>query len=250
MYVACFTLGFTRLPLTDALKAIRVLKFQKADLALGAAGGHLSWAEITADTAKVAATLKTAGLSFAAFHADLSPELSAALDELRAACRLGRMLAVPVLSVPAAALGSDLAPEIARLSALNKVAKGEGLILTVETHSSLVTADPLGAKELCKRVPGLGLTLDPSHYLVGPHGPVNYDELFPLVRHVRLRDSKPDQFQVRIGQGQMDYARILTQLGRQNYRRALSVSLSDAAEYDFAVDAEVRKLKYLLESMI
>jgi sugar phosphate isomerase/epimerase len=81
------------------------------------------------------------------------------------------MLTVPVLSVPAAAKGSDLPAEVARLTDWVKVARSEGVILTVETHSDTLTADPAGAVELCRRVPGLGLTLDPSHYVAGPDGP-------------------------------------------------------------------------------
>ena len=58
---------------------------------------------------------------------------------------------------------------------------------------------------LCERVPGLGLTLDPSHYIAGPHQGKNYDQVFPYVRHVQLRDTGrgPNQFQVRVGQGEV-----------------------------------------------
>jgi sugar phosphate isomerase/epimerase len=121
----------------------------------------------------------------------------------------------------------------------------------VETHSTTVTADPLGAVELCRRVPGLGLTLDPSHYHATPHGTLDYDQAFPFVRHVRLRDSgtRPEQFQVRVGQGDIEYGRIVTQLSRYRYDRALTVDIRDAADSPFPVEPEVRKLKYLLESL-
>jgi sugar phosphate isomerase/epimerase len=101
-------------------------------------------------------------------------------------------------------------------------------------------------------VPGLGLTLDPSHYHVGPHGAVNYDSVFPYVRHVRLRDtgSKPEQFQVRVGQGELEYGRVITQLDRCRYDRALTVDIRDEAGSEFPVEPEVRKLKYLLESLV
>ena len=106
--------------------------------------------------------------------------------------------------------------------------------------------------QLCQRVPGLGLTLDPSHYLAGPHGPVNYDPLFPFVRHVRLRDSgpRPDQFQVRVGQGEVEYGRIISHLDRYRYDRALTVDVRDVPDNPFPVEPEVRKLKYLLESLV
>jgi sugar phosphate isomerase/epimerase len=156
------------------------------------------------------------------------------------------------VTVAAAPTGSDFDAEIRRLTAWVKVAEHEGVILTVETHAATVTADPLGAAELCRRVPGLALTLDPSHYLIGPHGPIEYDNLYPYVRHVRLRDtgSVPEQFQVRIGQGGLEYGRIISQLDRVHYDRALTVDIRDVPDNAFPIEPEVRKLKYLIESLV
>ena len=82
-------------------------------------------------------------------------------------CRLGRLLTVPVVTIPAADVGADLNIEVKRLTQLCRLAEAEGVILSVETHASKMTADPARALDLCHRVPGLGLTLDPSHYVVG-----------------------------------------------------------------------------------
>jgi sugar phosphate isomerase/epimerase len=137
------------------------------------------------------------------------------------------------------------------LKKLCAVADAEGVMLTVETHAETATGTPAGAIELCRQVPGLGLTLDPSHYTC--HGTaLDYDTLFPLVRHVRLRDTgtSPEQFQVCVGQGEIDYGRIITNLERRQYDRALTVDIRDIPDSPFPVDAEVRKLKYLLESLV
>jgi len=158
--------------------------------------------------------------------------------------------AAAVVNVPAAPAGSDFAAEVARLTGLKRVAEAEGVILTVETHSRTLTADPARAAELCRQVPGLGLTLDPSHYVVGAHPPHDYDDLFPYVRHVRLRDTAPDRLQVRVGQGQVEYGRIVSQLSRERYQRALCVDIRDTPEPDYPMEPEVRKLKFLLESMV
>jgi len=253
VYVACSTLCFSALPLEDALRTIREMQFPKADLAIHDPGPHLTPAEVAADITRVATRLKAANLSLAAFHVALgaaTPE--AARKHLRAVCRLARVSTVPLLTVPAAPAGDDFDAEVSRLKEWTRIAAGEGVMLTVETHSATVTADPLGAAELCRRVPGLGLTLDPSHYLAGPHGPVNYDPLFPFVRHVRLRDSgpRPDQFQVRVGQGEVEYGRIISHLDRYRYDRALTVDVRDVPDNPFPVEPEVRKLKYLLESLV
>jgi sugar phosphate isomerase/epimerase len=253
VYVACSTLCFTRLALDDALQTIREMHFAKADLAVHASGPHLTPVELGADNGRIAQRLKAGNLPLAAIHLDTgAADPASAREQLRAAARLARVSATPLLTVPAAPAGSDFDAEVARLKEWVRITEAEGIILTVETHSATITADPLGALELCQRVSGLRLTLDPSHYHIGPHGPQDHDMLYPFVRHVRLRDSgsAPDQFQVRVGQGEIEYGRVISQLELCHYDRALSVDIRDIPDGSFPVDPEVRKLKYLLESLV
>jgi sugar phosphate isomerase/epimerase len=232
---------------------IRELRFTKADLAVHAGGPHLRPAEVAGDVGKAAQRLKAGNLPLAAIHADLgSATVAEARTQLRAIARLARVSATPLVTVPAADAGADFDAEVERLKEWERIVAGEGVMLTVETHRDTLTSDPLGAAELCRRIPGLGLTLDPSHYQVGPHGPVNHDALYPLVRHVRLRDtgSSVEQFQVRVGQGEIEYGRIISLLTRCHYDRALSVDIRDSADTPFPIEPEVRKLKYLLDSLV
>jgi sugar phosphate isomerase/epimerase len=115
-----------------------------------------------------------------------------------------------------------------------------------------LTEFPDSTVELCRRVPGIGLTLDPSHYIAGPNQGKNYDCVFPYVRHVHLRDTGrgPNMFQVRVGQGEVEYGRLITQLARLGYNRLLTVEIQDIPDAPYQMDQEVRKLKYLLESLI
>jgi sugar phosphate isomerase/epimerase len=173
-------------------------------------------------------------------------------NQLRAVCRLARLTTVPVVSVAAASSGSGLDAEAERLTYLVRLAEAEGVVMTVDTRVGTMTELPATAVELCQRVPGLGLTLDPSHYIAGPNQGKNYDVVFPYVRHVRLRDTGrgQDQFQVRVGQGEIEYGRIVTHLSRYHYERVLSVDIRDIPDAPFAMEPEVRKLKYLLESLV
>jgi sugar phosphate isomerase/epimerase len=251
VYVACSSLCFGRYPLAQALHAIGEMHFHKVDLALHEHGPHLKPSDVVADANRVAQTLRKANVAYAAFHVEIAAaDADKYRDTLRAVCRLGRLLAVPLVNIPAAPAGSDFPAEVRRLTGLCRVAETEGVILTVETHSKALTADPAMAAELCRQVPGLGLTLDPSHYLVGDRAQKEYDDLFPFVRHVRLRDTAPDRLQVRVGQGQVEYGRIVTQLARERYDRALCVDIRDTPEPGYPLEPEVRKLKYLLESMV
>jgi sugar phosphate isomerase/epimerase len=251
VYVACSSLCFSRYSLPEALHAISELRFHKVDLALHEHGSHLKPSDVVADVNRSAQLLRKANVAYAAFHVEMdAPNADGYRDTLRAICRLGRLLAVPVVNIPAAPIDADMNAEITRLTGLNRIALAEGVMLTVETHSQTLTADPVTAANLCRQVPGLGLTLDPSHYLVGILATNDYDSLFPHVRHVRLRDTAPTRLQVQVGQGQVEYGKIISQLSRERYERALSVDIRDTPEPGYPLEPEVRKLKYLLESMV
>jgi sugar phosphate isomerase/epimerase len=253
VYVACSTLCFSRLSLEGALQAIREMHFAKGDLTIHADGPHLTPTELAQEPGRVAQRLKAANLPLAAIHLECGTVAAAvAREQLRLVARLARVSSTPLITLSAAPRGFDFDAEVNRLRELVKIASSEGVMLAVETHSQTITAEPLGAVELCRRVPGLGLSLDPSHYCTGVHGPLNYDALYPHVCHVRLRDSGagPDQFQVRVGQGEIEYGRLISQLERVQYNRALCVDIRDVADCPFPVEPEVRKLKYLLESLV
>jgi sugar phosphate isomerase/epimerase len=209
---------------------------------------------VVADVPHAAARLRcNPGLTPCAF----SVEIDAKSDEdfvrqFKAVSRLARLSMVPVMSIAADRAGADLEGEVKRLSSLADLAGSDGVLLTVDTRTDTLTEDPDTAVSLCERVPGLGLTLDPSHYLAGPHQGKGYDQVFPYVRHVHLRDTGrgANQFQVRVGQGEVEYGRIIAQLERHDYDRALVVDVRDIPDAPFAMEPEVRKLKYLLESLV
>ncbi len=257
MFVACSTRCFAREPFEAALRHIVELEFNKVDLAFVESGLQLRPSE-AADNAEAtfqrirrgpALTPSGLDLDFGA-EADADPKLQA--RRFDAMCRLAKPLTVAVLTIPASKAGTPFDDEVRRLAALNAVAVRQGLVLTIETHSETLTADPSTAVALCKAVPGLGLTLDPSHYIHGPHQGANYDEVFPFVQDIHLRDTGkgPDEFQVRIGQGDIEYGRVVSQLERYGYNRALTVAVLDREDNPFDTEVEVRKLKLLLESLI
>ena len=254
MYVACSTLCFARYPLDRALRIIGELEFSKLDVAIHEDSPHLKPSEVAADVSLAAQRIRIGpSLTPAAFSVEIgAAEEEEAWKQWKAICKLARMSTVSVLTIPAAATGIGLDAEVKRLNKLAHLVQSEGLVLTVTTRTGTLTETPSAALELCQRVPGLGLTLDPSHYINGPHQGASYDELIPFIRHVHLRDTgrAPGKFQVRIGQGEVEYGRIINQLERVGYDRLLSVAIHDVADAPFAMETEVRKLKFLLESLV
>jgi sugar phosphate isomerase/epimerase len=253
VYVACSTLCFGRRSLEDALRSIGELEFSKYDLALYEHGRQLKPSEVVADVNHAAARLRHGpGLAPCAFWLELEGDGDEAQRRLRAVCRLARITAAPLVALDAAAAGTPPEAEAARLKKLVALADAEGVLLTVTTRTGTLAETPDAAVALCERVPGLGLTLDPSHFVAGPHQGKGYDQVFPFVRHVHLRDTGrgPDQFQVRVGQGEIEYGRIISQLARHHYDRTLTVDIRDVPDAPFPMGPEVRKLKYLLESLV
>jgi sugar phosphate isomerase/epimerase len=254
VYVACSTLCFGRHALEDALRIIAELQFSKCDVAIHEHGRQLRPSEVAADVNAAAARLRHGpGLAPAAFSLQLDAPNEEEHDrQFRAVCRLARISAVPLITVPLSPASTPLEEEVRRLGHLRDLADTEGILISVPTLIGTHTEMPDDAVALCKRVEGLSLTLDPSHFTAGPHQNKNYDQVFPYVRHVHLRDTgrRPDQFQVRVGQGEVEYGRIVSQLARQHYDRILTVDIRDIPDAPFAMEPEVRKLKYLLESLV
>ena len=112
-----------------------------------------------------------------------------------------------------------------------------------------LTEDPHTAVELCQSVKGLGITLDPSYYVNGPNHGRPYDQVFPYVYHLQLRDTKPDALQVPTGLGEIDYSRLVAQLRKQDYTGVMSVELIPSLMDLDSRPLEMRKLRMLLESL-
>jgi len=127
--------------------------------------------------------------------------------------------------IPAPKPESSVEAETPRLRALVDVAGQHGRTLCLETHIDTLTQDPLTAERLAQEAQGLGLTLDPSHYLSQGRSEESWRCLYPYVRHVHLRDAGPgrERIQTRWGQGQLPLATLIQRLRAVNYQGALSV---------------------------
>jgi sugar phosphate isomerase/epimerase len=240
--------------LEDALRIIAELEFNKFEAAIHEQGRQLKPSEVAADVGHAANRLRLGpGLMPAAFSVEIAADTQhEAVRQFRAVCRLARISAVPLLTLRAAEVGTKWDSEVERLRNLVALGEADGLQVTVATLIGTLTETPDAAVELCEQVPGLGLTLDPSHFVAGPHQGKSYDQVYPYVRHVHLRDTGkgPNQFQVRVGQGEIEYGRIISQLARHNYDRVLAVDVREVPDMPYAMAPEVRKLKYLLESLV
>ena len=70
----------------------------------------------------------------------------------------------------------------------------------------------------------------------------------PYFQAVYLRDSTKDDLQVRVGQGVIDYGKLINQLRKLKYDRALIVDIEPKDDIDHM--GEMRKMRLLLESLL
>ena len=131
---------------------------------------------------------------------------------------------------------------------LVRISSEDGILVGMKTEVGTLTENAETAKALCDNVKGLGLTLDPSQYICGPWNGRSYDDIIKYVVHTHLRDTKKDKFQVRVGQGEVEYGKLISQLAVFDYQRALSVHITPDPEIDHS--GELRKMRLLLESMM
>jgi sugar phosphate isomerase/epimerase len=247
--VAASTECFPQLPLSDALSRLCDLEYTNVEIDIHEQGKHLTPSQVAADVDEAAVICRdTHRLDIAAYSVEITATGEEYYRQFQAICRLAKSTKVVTLTVPSCELGTPFNEEVERLRKLVAIASADGVRVGMKSQVGRLSQDPDTVVVLCDNVKGLGLTLDPSHYICGPHAGRSIDKLIKYVYHVQLRDSKKDQLQVRVGQGEIEYGRLVTQLQKVHYTRALSVHITEMPEVDHQV--EMRKMRLLLESLL
>ncbi len=251
MFVAASTDCFQQLSFDAALKKIFDLEYTRVEIVLRESGNQLKPSQVAADLeSAVVACRDTHRLTPVAYFFDADPESPDYYKQFTAICKLAKATKVVVVAVRAGELGTPFNAEIERLRDLVKIATVEGVLVGLKTEADRMTQDPDTAKVLCDNVKGLCLTLDPSHYHHGPMYGAKYDHLFPYVCHTQLRDSNKKHFQVKVGQGEIEYGRIISHLQKFKYQRAFCVNIADLEDPEVDHLGEMRKMRLLLDSLL
>jgi sugar phosphate isomerase/epimerase len=250
VFVCASTDCFPDLPKDEVLPTLVDLEFTSVELPLREDGQ--AWcapSRVVKDFDRALEAFRdTHRLTIAALTVEPTAPGQGYYEEFAACCKLAKALRVVPLVVPAAELGTPFNEEIERLRELVRIASLEGCQVALRTEIGCMTEDPDTAVVLCNNVKGLGLTLDPSHYIAGPRQGRDYSKVMPFVYHLRLRDSTKSKLHVRVGQGEIDYGKLLGQLDKVGYHRALTVHMPPLDDHDHR--AEMRKMRLLLESLL
>ena len=247
MYVAATSRCFGDVGFLDACSLLADYEYTRVELWMDEEGEHLKPSEVAADPDTFVSRFHN--------HSRLTPvainfEGPVELAVFEGIAKLAKLFKVTQITVPSAPLGTPFNAEIERLQDMLALTNQSGLRLAIRTRTGHLTEDAHTAVELCQAVQGLGLSLDPSYYICGPNQGASYDQVFPYVYHVYLRDTSREQVQVPVGLGDVDYSRLISQLRLEDYQRVLAVDFFPELFGDLDRALELRKIRMLLESLL
>lgn len=249
MFVAATTDCLANLPLEEAVEKLAHLEFTNIEIAIREDGQHLRPSQVVSDFKySCDVCYSTRRLNVVGYGLGIQAEGEEYFTTFNECCKLAKATRVVTLTVEAGEHGTPFNEEVERYKRLVKIAEQHGVRVGMRTRVGRLSDDPDTVSVICGHVKGLGLAIDPSHYLFGRDNPPNYDHLIGYVQNVYLRDSTKDNLQVRVGQGVIEYGKLINLLRKVKYGRALCVDIKPQPDTDH--DGELRKLRLLLESLL
>ena len=249
MFVAASTHCFNHLSLPDAIGKLVDLEYSNIEIDLSENGSHIKPSQVHADVQWAIDTChSTQRLTVVSYLANIQAEGKLYYEQFESICKLAKATKVVTLTVPSGPLGTPFNEEVERFKRLVALADAQGVRVGMLSTTGHVSEDPDTVCVICDHVKGLALSLDPSHYVYQRSSPPEIDKLYKYVHHVYLRDTSKDQLQIRVGQGEIDYGKLLSLLSKHKYQRALCVDIVPDDETDHF--AELRKIRLLLESLL
>ena len=249
MFVAASTECFHDLSLNKALERLADLEYTAVELTIFEDGNQLKPSDVMADVESAVALCRNSRrLDVAAFDVRITAEKEAHYEQFTAICKMAKAAKIVTITIPSAERGTPFNEEVEHLRRLVDIATLDGVRVALKAQLGRLSEDPDTVTVLCDNVKGLGLTLDPSVYIYGSHQGRSIDKLLKYVYHTHLRDTSRKAFHVRVGQGEVEYGKLISQLQKVKYNRALSVNMTEIPDVDHV--GEMRKLRLLLESLL
>jgi sugar phosphate isomerase/epimerase len=248
VFVAASTECWPDKELEEAIDLLADLEFTAIEIAIHESG-RIKPSELLKDMDRAIQLLRyTHRLDVSGYSIELASTGKQHYDDFKEFCRMAKATKVVNITVPSAEHGTPFNEEVEHLQQLVNIGETEGVRVSVRSQLGCLSDDPDTLMVLCNNVDGLGVTLDPSVYICGSGKGKSVDKILKFVCNTHLRDSRPDAFQVSVGQGEVDYGKLVTQLEREKYDRALTVHMKPIEGLDHRV--ELRKLRRLLETLL
>lgn len=223
---ACSSLCRCKQPLETMCRTVADMGFRYVDLSALNWSPHINIGELVRDFDKEAAKVEKAlaanrlGVSNLTFEPIESRPWDAYQQQFEALAKLAARLNTRLINIMAPGVKCDRQDMVGKLKTLVAIGKRHNVLVSIETHCNQVTERPADALSMCRQVPGLGLTLDPSHYYAGPNQGAAFDDLYPLVYGTGFRAGGMDwkSIQSPWGTGPIDFTAIVRKLQAAGYK--------------------------------
>lgn len=249
MIVAATTACFPDLDFPETIERLADLEFTNIEIDIHEDGCHVRPSEVTENLDRAILTCNTVRrMNVTGYSLRMNTTGEEYFQQFTKCCQLAKATQVVSLTVESGERGTPFNEEVEKFKRLVSIAQQHGVRVGMRSQFGRLSGDIDTVSVICGHVKGAGLSLDPSHYVFGHEKPLNFDRLLPYVQNVYLRDTTRDQLQVRVGQGVIDFGKLLTQLQQARYQRALVIDI--LAQPDVDQLGELRKMRLLLESLL
>lgn len=164
------------------------------------------------------------------------------LADIKAAFRFARAAGAPTVFIlpgvlnPGQTRRDALAATVEAVKPMVAAAGEAGVVLTVEPHVHSYLESPALAAELCDRVPGLKLALDPAHFACAGWRQDEIEALAPYTGHVHLRQARPGALQAKLEEGTLNFPALFGALRDAGYDGWLGIEYVHQAYMNTVLD--------------
>lgn len=233
-------------PLRQALQLVKDLGFRIVDL--GVCPGNTQIHPITAATepercaAEATDLLQNFGLRpEECFVLDFGEPINHPSDRVRERTRelfrgltkfaslteCRSVMLIPGIVHPEIGSEQSFALAVGELRELVAISQDAGLQLNIEACEPSIAESPQDALRLCQKVPGLGLTLDYSHFVDPGYSQASVEPLQRYATHFHIRQAAPGKRVEKVDKGVIDFQRVLTLAQQQDYDGVMAVEYVD-----------------------
>lgn len=226
------SLLLTQHPLDEVLARLKSMGFRWIEL------GVQDWCDLRPDDLvchfereleRTRVALDRHGLEPVAINASAGSKPNGRMEAM---LRFAQALAVRHVTIQSLPADQPLAADVERLKPLVVLGAAQGIQISVETHLKCITEQPQDALRLARAVPGLGLTLDLSHYYANGTE-AEAVTLLPYVKHVHIRDCGRNQIQMPFGQGLLNLSFWCARFAEAGYPGMIAIEYIDQfADFD------------------
>jgi len=257
MAVFCSTSVRTSLPLDEALQVVASLGFQEVDLLAILAWAHVNPAEMVSDfsgtVARVEALLQKHALQLRAMNTGTNQQLHDRTAEgiamrnleVDALCRFMKHFGVKVAAIQP--LQKDYDREwqpviddcLITLKEQFAIGDKHGIQFGLEMHANSPIETLEQAEYLLGKMPDIPLVYDPTHFVMLGMGIKDSAWLMDNAVHCHLRDAGREQMQTHMGEGDVDFPLLFSELKKRNYKGNFSIEYLDSKELDILEDVKI-----------